>query len=224
MVRPAYKNARGVWKFTGPYVEWRAKRITMLTHLVGGERWFNGKTVLELGCGLGHVGEVLRGYGAFVSFCEGHGRWRRRAQNRLGQEVIQLDQDRPWDLGQVFDLVVHWGVLYHLDDWRRDLRTALRHGRLLCLDTEVADSPNPDYELKVQEGYATGSIYSIGTRPSRAAVEKVLREENATFHRVDDPALDCRHHIYSWSDGYLGGQGEWKAGYNRFWFVRTGNA
>ena len=36
-----------------------------------------------------------------------------------------------------FDLILHLGTLYHVENWRNDLKCALRHGDLMILETMV---------------------------------------------------------------------------------------
>jgi 2-polyprenyl-3-methyl-5-hydroxy-6-metoxy-1,4-benzoquinol methylase len=109
------------------YPKWALVRVAKLISIFGAE-WFNGKTVLELACGLGLVGQELQKYGAKVTFTEGRSEYLNEIiQHANGSEVYQIDQDEPWDFGRKFDLVLHWGVLYHLQGWNRDLKTALNH-------------------------------------------------------------------------------------------------
>ena len=114
--------------------------------------------------------------------------------------------------------MIHWGLLYHLDDWKRDLNTALRHARRLSLESEVMDSPNPTDEVKINEYWDTGAKNGRGTRMTAAAVELVFAERDIAFHRYDDSDLNAAYHCYDWLDGtWPGRTGD---GLRRFWMTR----
>ena len=170
-----------------------------------------------------------------------------------GNGVIRLNQNEKWDLSQpvgydqyvrygktlgvstmeawpgsiekaTFDLIIHWGVLYHLEYWQQDLECALQHTDLMCLESEIADSIDDTYDTKVSESWPDGAIPgsasgtgAYGSRPSAAHVEKVLRELGCTFVRYDDADLNFRYHKYDWE---VQNTGTAPPGQRRFWLVR----
>ena len=121
-----------------------------------------------------------------------------------------------------FDLVIHWGILYHLTNWQQDLASALRHTNLLCLESEVGDSEDPTHDPKVREGWPGDSALgeegdSDGSRPSAAHVEKILDDLGCTYTRYDDADLNFHYHKYDWKANNTGLA---PAGQRRFWLVR----
>lgn len=236
----------------GHYEGWRHTRITKLVSLLGGEEWFKGKAVLELACGFGHTSELISQWGALVTLAEGrepHAKHAAQHHAPPGRPVIHLNQDHRWNLDHdiypmyvrqpsneiveekwdakpnpvKFDLVIHWGVLYHLNNWQQDLECALRHTDLLCLESEIADSLDPTYDQKVSESWADAALStseggsSRGSRPSASHVENVLDSLGCTYTRYDDAALNFRYHKYDWK---VNDTGEFPPGQRRFWLVR----
>jgi hypothetical protein len=202
--------------FTHHYDNWRQTRISKLHQILGAD-FFNGKSVLELACGHGDTGRQLAKEGAIVTFAEGR-------QEHLdvlkghepNAETFCIDQDKPWDLGRQFDFVIHWGVLYHLHNWKDDLRCALNHTNLMTLETEVADSNDPDFEIKTNEKGFDQALNLVGSRPSPAMVERHLADLGVKFIRYDDRDLNSGFHNYDWP---VRETRTWKAGRRRFWII-----
>jgi hypothetical protein len=202
------------------YEIWRNTRLNKIEKIFGKE-FFQNKTILELGCGQGHIGRKFKEWGAKVTFAEA----RKELVDSMKQlmpdeEVIQLNLEENWDLKRKFDIVIHWGVLYHLDNWKQDLECAINHGNLIFLETEVCDSDDPNLELKVVEHGGWDQAYNenkMGTRPSYTMVEKYLTKYNTKFTRYDDSDLNALHyHRYDWP---ITNQGHWEHGMRRFWIV-----
>jgi SAM-dependent methyltransferase len=186
--------------FLDHYIQWRVNRVNFIEKLYG-KSFFRDKTILELGCGHGHIGRYLQNQlGAKVTFSDG----------RLGHldvlrgvmpsaETICIDQNNPWDLERTFDIVIHWGVLYHLDNWRQDLACAAKHTNLLFLESEVCDSEDPEFEIKVDQvdGYDQ-DLGKFSTRPSAAAIEEQIIENGFLYNRFDNKELNHDFHCYDW--------------------------
>lgn len=205
--------------FEGHYSEWRSRRIGRLVEMLGGPKWFEGKRVLELAAGHGHVSAALAHMGAIPTAADGrieHVEAMRRTLD--GVEVVHLDQRYPYRIGD-FDLVLHWGVLYHMraDRWMQDLADAMAHAPLMCLETEVCDSDDPDHILDIEESGYDQSMDGIGVRPSAAAVERFLSEMGVDWIRHDDAALNADIHRYDWK---VGGTGLYIVGLRRFWMCQ----
>lgn len=199
------------------FIEWRKARIAKLLSILG-EEWFVGKKVLELGCGFGHIGHELKKYNARVTFAEGREEFidRIRQQNP-GSDIYLLDNDLPWEIDDRFDLIIHWGLLYHLKNWKQDLTCCLSHSPLICLETEVVDSDDKTLELQVCENHYDASLHHVGTRPSVASIESFLTESGCRYRRHDDKDLNASYMVYDWAPGSFAGQ--WQLGYRRFWMI-----
>lgn len=206
--------------FEGHYEEWRHRRIEKLVSLLGGRGAMPGMRVLELAAGHGHVSRMLAEMGAVVTATDGRREHVEFMRNNLeGIHVIHLDQRSGYHIGE-FDVVIHWGALYHLskDRWRHDLADAMSHAPMMCLETEVCDSDDPECIIEVEEhkGYDQ-SMDGLGVRPSAPAVESAISSIGAVWERHDDPKLNANIHRYDWK---VEGTRSWAHGMRRFWICR----
>lgn len=184
--------------FDNCYNRWRETRMNKLISLFG-EDW-SGKKVLELACAYGNIGLHLKSLGADVTFADAR-------QNHLDivlskdptAKTLLIDQDTDWQINQQFDIVLHFGVLYHLDNWRRDLSNAILHTKILVLESAVVDS-DKEYEYKLFEEDEDGenAFNSIGTMVSAVTIENHLQGLNCTLRRFDDEDLNTNWFNYTW--------------------------
>ena len=207
-----------VEQFVGHYNDWRVKRVGFVEKLYG-KSFFRDKTILELGCGHGHIGRYLQNrLGAKVTFADGREEHLHTIKEILpSADTILLDQNKPWDLNRKFDVVIHWGVLYHLDDWKSDLESVSKHTNLLFLESEVVDTDDPDYEIKVDK--VDGYDQDLGektTRTSAAAIESHLVDLEFIYNRFDSPELNAEFHVYDWEVKHTK---QWEQGKRRFWIA-----
>lgn len=205
------------------YVQWRKNRVKKLTDIYGPE-YFKGKRILELGCGHGHVGKFFSMLGGLVTFADGRfGLYDAVAQNNPGANFIVIDQDLPWTLSDKFDVIIHWGVLYHLDNWQQDLActvACLEKGGILCVETETMDS-DQDEEVKVKENKELDdqALNSTGTKPSAVRVENEFTKLGLKFTRYDDSDLNTiGGHWYDWK---VANTKSFGSAWRRFWICST---
>jgi SAM-dependent methyltransferase len=196
---------------------WNAARVKKLVSILG-EEWFLNKNILEVGCGHGNNGKALISFGAKVTFTDG----RQRFVDFLkaeGFNAYVMDQDKEWSLSGNYDLIIHWGVLYHLDNWKQDLKCALDRAPLLCLESEIHGSPDPLFEKKNDEiDHYDQALNRVGTLVSAKHLENYIESLGATFVRYDDEKLNA-HPVanYSWKEEDRPG---FQSGQRRFWMIR----
>jgi 2-polyprenyl-3-methyl-5-hydroxy-6-metoxy-1,4-benzoquinol methylase len=214
--------------FKGHHIEWNKIRINKLISILG-INWFKDKEILELGCGYGDIGFELKKLGAIVTFAEGQESQIPQISLRANEsDIYIIDQDTEWNISKKFDLVIHWGVSYHLDKWKRDLCISLLHTKnILSFETEVLDSPDINLEIKNKEGWFEAAMNTIGTHPSVAHIEKTFKDMNVIFKRYDDIDLNCKHltagwtYLYDWKEGEKQEKhgADFIHGLRRFWMV-----
>jgi trans-aconitate methyltransferase len=207
----------------GPqYANWTIVRTRKLRTILGDD-WFRGKTILDVGCGHGNNGKRLWELGAKVTFTDGRKQYVEKLQ-REGFDAFVMDNDKPWTVSGPFDLIVHWGLLYHLDNWKQDLRCAVERAPLICLETTIASSSSVLYEQKTIEteenAQNDNALNGTGTVLSALHVESCLTSLGCTFARYDDEDLDkAARHRYSWKESEVEGH---IYGQRRFWFIKRG--
>jgi len=203
--------------FEGHYAGWRETRITKLVKILGKD-WFPGKAVLELGAAYGHIGNRMLELGCSEVICA-EGRLEHIEQmKQMHPKVtpLHLDLDTTWDLGRQFDLIIHWGVMYHLNNWKENLACVIAHSPIVCLETEVSATIDPMFDLKVGEMGFDQALNGIGSRPSPAHVEATIIENGATYERYDHSDINFVFHVYDWDSN----DGTWAHGRRRFWMIR----
>jgi cyclopropane fatty-acyl-phospholipid synthase-like methyltransferase len=207
------------------YNDWRLKRARKLESILGRE-FFPGKTVLEVGAGHGRIGKYFREtYGSTVEFTEGRIELIdtiRRLNEGASAYLVDHDSPQGWQLNNRYDLIIHWGLLYHLVNWNVDLESTVRHlksGGILTLESEVVDSDS-DITVPVREDTTLDdqSLHGPAVRNSATIIEKKLLELGLRFQRYDDADLNSDIHQYDWQVSNTGRYGSYN---RRFWVCYT---
>lgn len=200
------------------YKDWVGTRTRKIEQIFTKE-FFKGKTILEVAAGSGDNGAVFREWGATVTFSDA--RWRHIDFMKWkfpDAEVLELNQEYPWDLHRRFDAIIHWGVLYHLEHWQQDLACACLHADLIFLESEVTDSEDATVEVFRSEEMASPdqSFTGKASCPSVAKIEAEINKLGFDYVRYDDADLDSHSHQYSWKAKNDGGS---PGGQRRFWVL-----
>jgi SAM-dependent methyltransferase len=217
--------------FKHHYVHWRQVRIDKIEQIFGKE-FFKDKTVLELACGYGDIGKYFKeNLQADVTFAEGRVEHFPYIRGNVPDcKIIHINQENSWELETKYDVIIHFGVMYHLDNWKQDLECTLRHSDLIILETEVADSNDPTFEQKFIDSVSYDQAMGpklLATRPSAAYIESVFTENGFSFVRYDHADLNSDLNNYSWE--VTGSAESHKTersvgvGKRRFWVVRKIN-
>ena len=216
-------------RFQSPaqYVEWQEKRIAKIEKIFG-EDYFQNKTILEVGCGYGHIGKHFRECGAIVEFTEGREEHLPFIkENNPNCAVYNINHNEVWNLHKRYDAVIHFGLLYHLTNWQQDLACAFKHSDTVILETEILDSVKEDghYNARDGGGYDQAlNLYEFAVRPSAKFVENVIRQNGFSFTRYDDMDLECTYHSYVWKEtglhDELGGYFPGSVATRRFWVCK----
>lgn len=212
------------------YTGWCEARINKMARIVGRE-FFKDKRVLEVGAGHGFIGKTLREQlGAHVTFTDVRDGHRARIlHNNPGAPYFSMNQEYDWSFPERFDLIVHFGVSYHLVNWRHDLRCATEAADVMFYETEVCDAFDPKFQRRYEELQLhdqAANEYGLGTRVSAAYIEDELKRNGMIFKRFDDADLNTNYHRYDWP---LTGSAEKiapedytresEAGQRRFWLA-----
>lgn len=201
--RPVFESAH--------YRESEATRLANLFAHADLDRW-KGMRVLEVGAGLGRIGDAFATLGFDVTSTDGRPANVERMRAR-GREafVLDLEEVRPEDLGG-YDLVIAFGVIYHLDDPGPFLRSCGETARVLLLETAVCDAAEPVLQpVKERSRGWRGedqALHGRGCRPSPAWVERTVRE--AGFTRVRDVSTAIGNWVIGRFDWDLRDSGEVK--------------
>lgn len=205
--------------------EWQNKRVDFILSKYS-PSYFSGKRVLELAPYNGYIGARLQQLGAIVHCIEGR---QSNTDNikavypELSVECANLDTPH-WIWGK-WDIIVNFGLLYHLELFHRDhLINCCNNCNLMLLESVIFDSDKPELYMHKENG-ADQSLTLMGGYPSTSFVENVFKELDVSFEKICDPALNAGLHHYNWVDtNSRSWEGSGETGYNnharRFWIVK----
>jgi SAM-dependent methyltransferase len=138
---------------------------------------FDGRRVLDVGGGVGHLAQFFVGRGCTVvstdareeNVAEMH-----RIYPTLEGRVLDVERDDIGELGR-FDIVFCYGLLYHLENPVLALRKlAGVCDDLMLLETMICDSPLPVMRLEDETLSATQALRGIAHRPSPSYLAMAL--------------------------------------------------
>lgn len=185
------------------YVRFNKRR---LEHLASLRLPWEGKSVLEVGAGIGDLTSFFLDRGCSVTAVDARLdnldvlRQRYRGSAGLSAEILDLDDPPDWS-GRRFDVVFCYGLLYHLIRPAEAIRfMAGRARETLLIETVVSMGAGEEVPL-VDEGVTrcSQSMRGQGCRPTRAWVMARLREH---FPHACTPRTQPRHEDFQieWTD------------------------
>ena len=135
------------------YVEARANRLRNLFCALG-DRSFNEMRILEVGCGLGDLGEAFVARGSTVVSIDARPEFvkgvRAKYPNRQC-EVMDHENWQPSHLGH-FDAILCFGLLYHLSQPTAFMRSCAALSNELWRETLVGDATEAKYLVVPEYG------------------------------------------------------------------------
>lgn len=149
-----------------------------MDHLASLNLPIEGKSVLEVGAGIGLLTGFFEGRGCQVLSTDA--RADNVAENKKrhpSRRVATLDLERPQDIARAgrFDIVFCYGTLYHLAAPEPALRALSEVSDMILLETCLSRGTD-DANVNVGEEHTMNQAYSgVGSRPTRAWVVNRLR-------------------------------------------------
>lgn len=188
--------------FDGKYLEWNQKRIKAIIENYGVD-FLRGKKVLDLGCGHGDIGAAFFRLGADVTSIDARDEHLKIVSKKHhGLKTMKLDLDREWPFAnQRFDIILDLGLLCHLQNFEKHLSDVCHSTTHLILETAVCDSedPNKVFTYPENRGVHDWSFNGNGSRPSAAAIERVLKKCGMDYRRFDSKTINAGTYKYDWS-------------------------
>lgn len=157
--------------FTDHYDNWIESRVNGLQKYIKVD-YFKSKTLLELGAGHAHIGNKFYKMGVDVTSSD----VRIEHINIINQKYPHLKtlliDGNNFIIDKKYDIILHWGLLYHLNEIEIHLEQISKKCNVLLLETEICDSDDENFYIIVNENGYDQSINNIGIRPSFKYVEK----------------------------------------------------
>lgn len=195
---------------SGHYRESELTRLLNLFAHVDVERW-RGMRVLEVGAGLGRLGDVFVQLGFDVTSTDGREEYVNRMKAR-GRKAFVVDLDRTGvDAIGDFDLILAFGVVYHLREIEPFIRSCGVKSKVLLLETVVSDSAEAVNQQVAEAGGWRGQDQALnryGCRPSPSWIEGVCRSAGFDVVRdISSPLANWQSASFDWEPR---GNGEWR--------------
>ena len=199
--------------FTGHYTSWRNTRMNGVKKYISPE-YFKSKTLLEVGCGHADIGNMFHELGAVVTSSDG----RKEHLDIVNQKyphikTLLIDGDND-TIKEKYDIIVHWGLLYHLKEIEAHLGNVSQKCDMLLLETEVSDSDDKEFYISTNEKGYDQAFNNKGIRPSPSYIEQVLEKNGFKFKMIKDPILNSASHRYDWE---ISNSKTHTNGLRRFW-------
>jgi hypothetical protein len=199
--------------FQHHYINWRHSRINCVKKYIGAD-YFKNKTVLELGCGHADIGNMFYELGAIITSSDARKEHLEVVKYKYPHiKTLYMDNDNDC-IDENYNVIVHWGLLYHLGEIKLHLEKVLKKCDILLLETEVVDSDDKNFFEQVDENGYDQAINGKGIRPSPSYVEEILKQNGFQYKLIKDPILNSDFHCYDWEITNLQ---LWKHGLRRFW-------
>jgi len=157
--------------------EYTAINRARLAHLESLKLPINGRTVLDVGCGVGHLAQFFVDRGCKVVCIDG------REQNVFALRMrypgltghIANVETEPLSQYGIFDIVFCYGLLYHLENPSMALRNMASVCReFLLLETMVCDHKLPILAVTDESAAFSQALRGLGCCPSPSFVVMVL--------------------------------------------------
>jgi 2-polyprenyl-3-methyl-5-hydroxy-6-metoxy-1,4-benzoquinol methylase len=162
--------------FTDHYNDWIISRINGVKKYISPD-FFKGKTLLELGCGYADIGNMFHELGAIVTSSDAREEHLQVVKQRYPHlTTLQIDGENISRIDK-YDIILHWGLLYHLNEIEDHLEEIAKKCDVLLLETEVSDSDDIKFYISSRECGYDQAFHNVGIRPSPSYVESVLEKK-----------------------------------------------
>lgn len=205
--------------FDEGYINWQLNRVLFLINLMGRD-FFQGKKILELGSYQGGVTQMFHNLGATIIGVEGSKKNLEFARTKYPHlTFIEGDcDDTTWRYDEKYDIIIHWGLLYHLKTPKESILNCIAHCDILCLETLVIDKTVQEVNFVNEDNVhkPDQALNGTGSRPTASYIEQILTDAGTMWTRYDNTELNSKYQpCYSAADKNTGGT------YRRFWVVHT---
>jgi cyclopropane fatty-acyl-phospholipid synthase-like methyltransferase len=200
--------------------EWQKNRVEMIIELMG-ESAIRGKRILELGAFNGWIGNYFaEEYGCRVTSVDG----RQSNADVISQNcplidsVICADLDTPdWNFGK-YDIIINFGLFYHLERHHREhLENCIDNCETMFFESVIYDCSDPIIHYISEHGIDQ-SLSDRGGNPTTSYVESIFADKKCKFVKYSSSRLNGGPHRYDWIDRNSKVHDIWA---RRFWMVTT---
>jgi hypothetical protein len=190
--------------FTNHYEGWRVSRISTTFKYISKD-FFKDKLIYEFGAGHANIGNVFQTeIDCQVVAYEGRGEHVDTIKNNIEKGIYSpklLVKQHNFEeefTDKKCDIIIHWGLLYHLSDVVKHLNNVLQYTDYLLLETEVCNINECIVTQGLDPNSYDQSISLKNSSPSQTFVEKILYDNEFDFKIIKDSDLNHWFHRYDW--------------------------
>jgi len=215
-----FSQLNSLSQFSGPYEYWRIKKINQILDLFTIEE-LSSFRIVELGAGNCEIGAFFADLGSDVISIEGKLntvnvakiRWSKLKNLKI--VLSDLDSDNLSSYGE-FDLIINFGLIYHLENIETHILNCSKIAKHLILDTHILDSlENKFLVLNEDRNAITQSLNGIGCRPTINFLEKLFSKIGYKYKRLENKELNSGMYKYNWKPK---NDGKVKHGHFKMWY------
>lgn len=159
-----------------------------------------GKQVLDVGCGVGHLAQFFISQGCEVTCIDARQKNLDELQCLYPKTVcahIDIEKDDITHLGS-FDIVFCYGLLYHTENPALVLKKlSMLCENILLLETCITDSDRPLVQYVEETATASQAMNGIGSRPTPTLIISLLR--HYAFEYIYYPVTPPDHEDFIFS-------------------------
>ncbi|MGC2322093.1 MAG: class I SAM-dependent methyltransferase [Terriglobales bacterium] len=160
------------------------------------------RTALDAGCGVGHFSSLLQQIGLRVTAFDARAENVEEARRRnpgVDFRVADAEELQPQEFG-VFDLVLCFGLLYHLENpLRAARRLRAMTGKVLLIESVCVPGKAPLFHLRDEAALHDQALNAVACYPSEGALVKMAYR--AGFPAVYRPARSPGHEDFQGRTG-----------------------
>lgn len=165
--------------FNGKYIELNSKKIKGIIDFYS-HKFFYMKKVLDLGCGYADISASLLRLGAEITAIDARPEHLKIVNKKYPEiKTIKADLDKGFPLNnKKFDIILDLDLICHISNYEDHLRAVCASTHHLILETAVCDSEDEYKSVNIAENKNNYdlSYNGAGSRPTTAAIERVLKE------------------------------------------------
>lgn len=180
--------------FVYHYPGWTASRMSGINKYID-PTFFQGKKMLEMGCGWAVNGNEFSKLGCDVTSCDVRQEHLEVARTMYSHLKFLLVDGDDHIIPPGFDIILHWGLLYHLYDVEAHVKAVSENCNYLLLESEIVDS-SEDFQIVVEERGFDQAFHNKGTHASETRIEAFLTRGGFQFRKIMDPILNFGIHLY----------------------------
>jgi hypothetical protein len=215
------------FRFDDHYIEWRQARMNAINKYIP-SGFFKKKNLLELGGGLCHNGYEFHKLGSLVTSTEVREEYVMEATKMFPELTIKQFDCEKSNINTKYDIILHWGVLYHIKEIETHIQNVCKNCDILLLETCCIDSDDDNVNIIVPEKGPDQAYHNYGNRTSPNYVEKIITKNGFKCRMIKDELLNTSEfrtkHYYTWDiNNTLKDKHPHKGTFRRFWICWNEN-